>query len=644
MKAFSRFLVAGAAGLVVLQGCGGSHSSGGGSAAPTGKAAVRVAALSSYHSLAAGIAFPNMVLRLTAPAGSGIGTTPTLPKAIAAMVTKARAKALSGRPTAHPDDLEYSDILGLYDSFDTTANSGTFTFYSDAAGTKKVGTITVKTSGPTLVPTTFPATVDAAVDLTAGSLPMKGSCELVIAGGSGQNTLKGSVALTKDDLSFTVDMTLSSALEVGGSVAVTGHSQTITGTNIAGTLDQTLTCDASVQPGGATGKGTLSFADGTIALSLTTAQGTSTASIGTAGGDLVLTYPDGTTETISAPLTASVTSTGTVGGTTTGGGTGSYGAPVAFGSNPDFYTQYGANGNLAGYVTSGFSDVPVYLSSPSGTSQTGSGGGYANALYQGLSGTGSAVGEASATAFAGYQPLFWSSLGATPTAMAIPANYPANRTGGWAQGVNASAQCVGFFDFSTSTAAGDVNNDVVAAYWATPTTPPVKLKNEAGGDATDLAGVHITASGAILGTNYTYSQAISTKRWVVWTSPTANAIALAKAPTTSYGIIGLRMNGSGVVAGTGADGLGYVWSPPSYAPVALKLPAGTTSVIVGGINDAGQIVGTIDNELYLWSGPTATPVDLRQYAPYLVGIDNAGVIVYSISSDSPGGYYALSPK
>lgn len=656
MKPRSLFLVGACGALALSIGCGGSSGSKA-AAAPTGKAAVRVAGLSSYHSLAAGMAFPNAVLRLTAPSGSGIGADPVLPKAIASMVGKARTKALASKgATTRAGDLDYSDLLGLYDDFEmTAANTATFTFYSDAAGTAKVGTMTIKTSGDTLVPTTFPATVDASVDLTAGTLPMKGSCEIVVAGGTGQNTLKGSLALTKDDLSFTVDMTLSDALAVGGSVSIKGHGQTITATNISGTLDQTLTCDASVEPGGATGTGTLSFLDGTIALTLKTAEGTSTAGISSVNGSLVFTYPDGTTETISSPLTAPVTSTGTVsgGGSTNGGGTSGggsslpYNAPVSFGGSDAFFTTYASNGNLVGSDGSTGSIVPSYLTSPTGSTQPVNFGSYTGYFDQGyvngLSGGGAMVGYAVDNNVVGqyFHPLYWSSLNAAPAELPLPANYPSGRRGGSAISASPGLQIVGYVDFGTTT------QQFVAAYWASPTTAPVKLKGTDGSDAAGLAGVAATDSGTILGQRDGISTGGSTRQWVVWTSPSANAIALDKANFPINPVTTLFMSKSGVVAGVGSDGLPYVWAPPSYAPVALKIPSGDKNVTIAGINAGGEIVGQSENaNLLLWTSPTAAPTDLSALLSFYLkvgGIDDAGtIVVYDQTSGSKP--YALSPK
>jgi uncharacterized membrane protein len=84
------------------------------------------------------------------------------------------------------------------------------------------------------------------------------------------------------------------------------------------------------------------------------------------------------------------------------------------------------------------------------------------------------------------------------------------------------------------------------------------------------------------------------------------------------------INGLGWIVGRSDDGRPWLWKPGGGIQW-LELPAGATSGQVEAINDAGQIVGSAGNGLFLWQ--EARIVQALDFVPYAV--NNGGIVVGS---------------
>ena len=161
--------------------------------------------------------------------------------------------------------------------------------------------------------------------MTAGPLPCTGSGTITLTDSGGAGEIKGSFTLPTSHVSATADLTLSDAGNIGGTATVTENGQTLTLTGLTGTIDGPITGSVTVAPDGDTGTATLNIAAGTFTVTLhtPTAHGHG---LQRRSGNLNITLPSGTTETVSSPLTASPTGTYT---TTTGTGVAAPGAAAA---------------------------------------------------------------------------------------------------------------------------------------------------------------------------------------------------------------------------------------------------------------------------------------------------------------------------
>ena len=105
------------------------------------------------------------------------------------------------------------------------------------------------------------------------------------------------MTLTRDNVTFNVNLGLDNQLNVSGAITVKEGGATIQATNVSGLLTGTLTCNVTVLPYNWTGTGTLSLLDGSMSLSLNTGAGTSTATADNAG-NVTIVDADGTKDTI----------------------------------------------------------------------------------------------------------------------------------------------------------------------------------------------------------------------------------------------------------------------------------------------------------------------------------------------------------
>ena len=101
-------------------------------------------------------------------------------------------------------------------------------------------------------------------------------------------------------------------------------------TNCRGDLFGTLNCDLAIDPYGWTGTATGSLVTGVFSTQINTTSGSATSSIDASTGNLNITYPNGTKESVNQPLTAALIAGN---GTGTGGtGTGGTGAGLGLGN------------------------------------------------------------------------------------------------------------------------------------------------------------------------------------------------------------------------------------------------------------------------------------------------------------------------
>jgi hypothetical protein len=626
----------------VVFGCGGSGGSSP-SAVPTGNKAVRAASLASYQSLGAGMGFPNRVLRLTAPKSSKIGPAPLFPELAAVIGPNTRT-------------LTYDPDLGLYETSTSTSNSLTVDFYSDSAGTAPAGNIQIK-SASSLSSTSYPLTINASVNITAGNIPMTGSCIIKYLDGTGNNTMSGQLALPKNHESVTIGLTLSPSFQVGGTVTVVENSTTLTATNIQGTLDTSLSCDFTMNPGDYTGQGTLNFATGVQKLTFNSATGTAAASI-TSDGSMVVDYSDGTTETIVNPISALLvvttgtettggttsTTAGTTAGTTSGktsgtssgtsGGTTSgnqvlYNTPtllsavksiVGVSLNGDhMVTQAsGAGGTLYSYYYSTPTGAGVELQPKSGAEAAA-----------GVNASGQMVGTMNGVYNAG---CYWSSAGAQPVALTVPSGFEYAA----ATSINDGGEIIGI----AYSSAG--SNQPV--YWKTYKSMPVLLN-----EGSYAAALGSPSATVLIDNKSQVLDATGENGSYVWTSSTANPIKIQGArPATfsisDYGVVG--DSDAGVASPV-------IWTGSNFTATALKTVTGSIDYSPETINDSGVVAGGFGNGESSSAGVwflDATPIHIASSIPSSPPFTDSLATVFFIFNDgsmvvSGGkGYYYVTPK
>lgn len=98
------------------------------------------------------------------------------------------------------------------------------------------------------------------------------------------------------------------------------------------------------------------------------------------------------------------------------------------------------------------------------------------------------------------------------------------------------------------------------------------------------------------------------------------------------------LNNSGQIAVNANDSSGAwhtgVWTPGGFTEIVNTLPDASGTVYSSGINDAGQVIGTVGGTGFVWSGGTMTeivnPVGLGNVSP--VAINNAGQVTSSVGT------------
>ena len=277
------------AGALALNGCGGG---GGGGSVPQGRAAVLAIALSAHQSLAGGRFYPFAAIRLAAPTGSQFTTR-----------------------AAHRDvpmAVIYDEGLKLYKKYVPSGNAVAVSYFADSEATVPAGSATVAQAGSGAFTNdylSYPATVNFSADVLGGTVPFTGSGSITYLDASGANTLTGSFT------SRTNSVTLSGTLHLDGAGNVTGNLKMVQGsvttqvTNIQGPFSGDLTGTIASDPYGWTGTIKFNLINGEYTVVLNTDSGAASATVDPTGS-LIVTFADGTTQTITNPLSALVSDPG----------------------------------------------------------------------------------------------------------------------------------------------------------------------------------------------------------------------------------------------------------------------------------------------------------------------------------------------
>lgn len=548
-------LVAGLAILAGLfSGCGGA-----GVQVPSGNQAIRSSSLGGYQSFGAGVAYPFAGLAASAPQGSGIH-----------MISMFSPRF---RPyVVHSAVLQFVPELNLYTDGGVVSSGGeTFHYFTDSAGTTAAGSMVLVSSSGSFDYPSYPATVTITVNVTAGNLPCHGDATIVYAGSSGSNTLQGTLTLTKNSEVITVDMTLDSNMQVGGTMTIVENGTTISATNLSGLVTGDINFNFTLQPQGFSGTGTMNLGAAVLALTFTNPANASCSVDGS--GNLIITYPDGTNETVQSPFSAPL-----LGGSGGGGNGGGGGA-----SNANFATAVAVDWN-----------TPVQYSA-------------AKQIF-GSDSAGEIVGKVSGV------PAF----AASPTA--VPQTLVATPQTGTAYSINSSREIVG--------AVGTAGN-LQAVVWTSPSATATTLQVPAG--TTDSMATGINASGQIIGVVYGSSYTGP----VYWSSYQAAPAQVPQAPPIN-GAFPSQIDDNGHLYGNNGSGYNYVWPSPTTSPTVITTlhPADNHPQIIGPFSFSSKgLVGASEVNFgqgfaTFWAPPgyTAQPVPLTSSVQYsqLYAIDNQG--------------------
>ena len=311
----------------LVTACGGG---GGGTATPpplSGYMAEQSAMVSAYQTFQGGLSYPLLQVQATLPA-----TSPLKPALALGLVRMLVQSVHAAAATAATPTLTFDGVLGLYESgFTISGNVITDNFFSDSAGTQSAGTLSVTYPSGTTIPTlgqasaTPPYTMTIAANITAGNLPISGSGTITLLDSTGAGEIKGTFTLTNAPEVVTADLSLSDTGTVTGTALITQNGETISATGLSGPFNGTISGKVAVAPQGYTGTVAISISKPSFMMTLNTGKGTASGTL-TPQGALVITFDDGTTETLPNPVTTSPTATPTptptptytIGGTVSG--------------------------------------------------------------------------------------------------------------------------------------------------------------------------------------------------------------------------------------------------------------------------------------------------------------------------------------
>jgi|WetSurMetagenome_2_1015567.scaffolds.fasta_scaffold28249_2 uncharacterized protein (TIGR02145 family) len=308
IASFIAFMLAAPCCFLLIGGCGKNNP-----AAPEttvtlkGNQAFRAAAVAAYQAVGAGVSYPLKALQIASPTGSmlrNMSGTNSLSKSPGSIKTAGSAKLF-----------KYIPGLNLYLTGGTEGLHVLELLFSiDPAGTQPAGNVSVTLpegvtilTDSTVIYSSFPLSSTIDIAITEGNLPCTGNLVSKFIDKTGANTLTGTNTLTKDNVVFSLNLSLDT-IGVSGSITITESGASIQATNVHGKLLGPLTCDVTVNPYGWTGTGTLNLMTGAVTLTVNMGTGTSTAASDSLG-NLTVNYADGTPEIVVNALSAGLTAT-----------------------------------------------------------------------------------------------------------------------------------------------------------------------------------------------------------------------------------------------------------------------------------------------------------------------------------------------
>ena len=664
-----------------------------------GNQAFHASAVAGYQTVGAGASYPFTVLQLTSPTGSPIRNSLSISNNLLHSI----GSALHKRNSNLTDSIKFVKYLNLYGTEGFNGDTLLMSFYNDAAGTQSAGS--VKATLPTDIsniadPTSYasyPANIKVDLNITGGNLPCKGNLLISFTGGTGANTMTGTNTLTRDNVVFTLNLTLDDQFNASGSITITESGATIEATNVHGLVFGSLTCDIKIKPYGWTGTGILNLITGSMTANVNTGTGISTATSDSLGR-LNINYADGTKEIVVNALA----------GDLTGGGTpvnvpdtifAASGTPQSATINAAFDSpllatvqdkdsnpvsgvtvtftepQTGASGTFAGGATTktattnsiGQAQVSITANSTAGdfkvtasvtgvtttaifnlTNKDSVSTGYNQPLFytssqrtiKTLNNKGHLIGYLPPPANSTYNiPVFWSSPTSQPNSLQISKGDTSDNVNGF----NDNDQIVGNGYYNYPNGQQAPTNPV---YWSSPTAKPSKLAVPA--NIQYAIATSINNSGQIVGWACTNSNSIAP---LYWSSPTDTCEVLQKIASTRIAPFFIGPNGNIIAGFPSSLDYGYsvaFWSSHTAQPVVLKGLTGSIIVDPLSVNAAGVIVGYCQDSKastpVTWANVNASPQILP--LPYeqsqtgitmATSINTAGVIVGSFTDYQGGG-------
>ncbi|HWD40046.1 MAG TPA: hypothetical protein VG944_14450, partial [Fimbriimonas sp.] len=572
---------------VLLTSCGGGGGGGGSTPkAPTGNLAVKYQAVTSVQSLDTGTNFPFLAVKRTAPPGLHFSAM---------------------RPNAAPPN-NFLAGLDLYFAEVDNANKITLNLFTDQGLTKSAGSMSMTIEGQTNVSTTFskyPVVVDLSANVTGGNLSFTGSGKISILDSNGKNTLTGLITMAKNHASAQLNMSLDDTGKIGGTIVVKQNGMTSTMTNLTGDFSS-ITGDVTVAPQGWTGKATISLLNGSFSETLDDHGKTITDSINPSG-NLIINYPDGTSETVSEPLSYTL-------GTTTG----------AYVTNPKIAVEWPARSrNLTATSSALSTQISIPGASVSGGTQT----------FNFDRNSDAGAHEESYTLYGSFyvgsgsiQATFYAEAGENGAVVAVANGTVAFSGSGTTVGsvslhkdvAKVSVLPVGLTMGQASTqlafSAKDSSGNILAlspgsAFW-TVASGGTKLQVTTDGVATPLAAGSATVKVSVDGVSSSAATIQITKATSSYTAPTA-----LQGPS---GFSIWHVTSDGQMVG-GADTSALYWSSPTAAPTVLKgLPGSTADYAYGvaTVNGKLEIVGSSNGFPVVWTKLTDVPAQLDSDTGY----------------------------
>ena len=615
--------------IALSTGCGGGSGGGAGNANNkiiSGQNLGVAIGVADSKAAVAGIAVPFVVLALASPA-------PIVPDLARSSKTRGGLTAVAG--------------LNLYSSSVVAGKTLTLSFFSDAAGQHKVGTITVVSTETIGSSYTYPVAFHATGSITGGSIPLSGDFTATFTDSKGANTLAGSLNLTSNNIALMFNLSLNDSGAVGSNGTITASlnynfqgsqipiTTTLSGlsggptTSITGAAAITATVPILGNQTGS-GTGTLDILDDTFTLDVTAGGlqglleaydgGKDTLTVTPVGGGTPVVIANASTFNIASLLTA----------TTTGGtGTSGYQAPLAIqGTGTVSVEATLGDGEMVGYsrdttnATTGYywaspTAAPEALDAPANGTHTSAHG---IATYSGQTVIVGSYQDSSGVT----QPCFWILTNGAFKPYAASSTLP---NGGVFQSISPNGNTIVGYSFTSAEEQQPIAY-FSGTFYNLPITSQVNVR-----------AIAVDNNNDILGTGYGSAPVPG-----VWphVAVTNGAITTAFQPLAEPSGIGetpeaFHMSDNGVIVGTDGFNALYWKSSDNFAPHVLQL-GDNAGVNAYGVNHAGtQATGSLfatspatTYDIAYWSSLTASPTDVSTKLGSLQG-----------SYTSPAGFFLL---